>query len=217
MNPLDSRYIGSVCEIRSFGNELLGRGVIQDVDDDSIVLGAKDERLALFNTMTKLKLNIFNSSAGFMVVICEVLASSNNYLKVVSPIKIVDHERRSGFRVAVELNGKISSSRQALQSSDIEALQMVWIKDMSICGLRIQASRRFIMGQIVWLTLFLDDEKPITVKAQFMRAKNEIVGVVNGYDIREYGVKLMFEKEDDADRLCSYIFKVQRQQSQKIM
>ena len=215
MNPLDNRYIGSVCEIKSFTNELLGVATIGEVGNDHIVLYAKDEKLREFNAFTKLKLNIFNSQAGFMVVICETLTSTKNWLKVVSPIRIVNQERRNGFRIAVDLQAKISASRQSLDSSSYEALQMVWVKDMSVCGLRIHASRKFITGQVVWLMMKLDDDIIVT-KAQIMRSKDEIIGVVDGYDIREYGVKLIFEKEEDTDKLCGYIFKEQRKQSQKI-
>lgn len=216
MNPVDSRYIGSSCEIRSFANELLGVGIISEIGEDYIVLNAKEEQLRLFNSFAKIKLNIFNAKAGLMVVICEVLTSAKTFLKVVDPLKIVDHERRSGFRVPVDFNAKISSSRQALESGDFELMQVVWVKDMSICGLRFHASRRYIRGQIVWLSLMFDAASAVTVKAQIIRAGHQVVDVINDEEMREYGVKLMFDREEDSDKLCSYIFKVQREQSQRV-
>ena len=212
MNPIDERYLGNVCEIRSFANELIGIGVIREVGEDFITIGARDSELRLFNTFQKIKLNIFNSKVGFTVIICEVLASTRKMLRVVSPIKIVDHERRQGFRVAVDLHARISISRERLESGDYEDLQVVWIKDMSICGLKIHSDKKYILGQVVWLTFELDERTRLTVKAQFVR-DNDVEG--DG-DLREYGIKLLFDREEDSDKLCSYLFKAQREQSQKI-
>ena len=212
MNPIDERYLGNVCEIRSFANELIGIGVIREVGEDFITIGARDSELRLFNTFQKIKLNIFNSKVGFTVIICEVLASTRKMLRVVSPIKIVDHERRQGFRVAVDLHARISISRERLESGDYDDLQVVWIKDMSICGLKIHSDKKYILGQVVWLTFELDERTRLTVKAQFVR-DNDVEG--DG-DMREYGIKLLFDREEDSDKLCSYLFKAQREQSQKI-
>lgn len=214
MNPLDNRYIGCNCEIRSFGNDLLGVGEVREIGDDFIVIGAKNDKLKPFDTFAKLKLNIFNMKAGFVVLICEVLTSDSNFLKVVSPVKIIDHERRTGFRVTVGITAKVSSNLELLDSGDYGTMQMVMVKDMSVCGLKIHTSRQFITGQIVWIKLCLDNDFVI-VKAQIIRNGGEKKDT-DGSKIHEYGVKLMFEKEDDTDKLCSYIFKVQREQSQKI-
>ena len=61
---IDKCYVGSTCEIRSFGNELLSIGVIEEIADDYIAIVPHNERLRLFNTSAKLKLNIFNSKAA---------------------------------------------------------------------------------------------------------------------------------------------------------
>ena len=212
MNPIDERYLGNVCEIRSFANELIGIGVIREAGEDFITIGARDSELRLFNTFQKIKLNIFNSKVGFTVIICEVLASTRKMLRVVSPIKIVDHERRQGFRVAVDLHARISISRERLESGDYDDLQVVWIKDMSICGLKIHSDKKYILGQVVWLTFELDERTRLTVKAQFVRDTD----VEGDGDLREYGIKLLFDREEDSDKLCSYLFKAQREQSQKI-
>lgn len=213
MNPIDERYIGNTCELRSFSNELIGIGVIKEVGEDYITIGtARDSELKLFNTFQKIKLNIFNSKVGFTVIICEVLASTRKMLRVVSPIKIVDHERRQGFRVPVDINAHISVSREKLERGESEDLQVVWIKDMSICGLRIHSDKKYILGQVVWLTFDLDERTKLTVKAQFVRNTT----VENDENIQEYGIKLLFDKEEDSDKLCSYLFKAQREQSQKI-
>ena len=212
MNPIDDRYIGNVCEIRSFSNELIGIGVIREVGEDFITIGARDSELRLFNTFQKIKLNIFNSKVGFTVIICEVLASTRKMLRVVSPIKIVDHERRQGFRVSVDLHARISVSKDKLMRGESEDLQVVWIKDMSICGLKIHSDRKYILGQVVWLTFELDERTKLTVKAQFVRDTD----VEGDGDMREYGIKLLFDREEDSDKLCSYLFKAQREQSQKI-
>lgn len=212
MNPIDERYIGNTCELRSFANELIGIGVIREVGEDYITIGARDSELRLFNTFQKIKLNIFNSKVGFTVIICEVLASTRKMLRVVSPIKIVDHERRQGFRVSVDLHARISVSKEKLMRGESEDLQVVWIKDMSICGLKIHSDKKYILGQVVWLNFDLDDRTKLTVKAQFVRSTE-----VDGEDdMNEYGIKLLFEKEEDSDKLCSYLFKAQREQSQKI-
>lgn len=212
VNPIDERYLGNVCEIRSFANDLIGIGIIKEIGDDFITIGARDSELRLFNTFQKIKLNIFNTKVGFTVIICEVLASTRKMLRVVSPIKIVDHERRQGFRVSVDLHARISVSREKLENGEYEDLQVVWIKDMSICGLKIQSNQKYILGQIVWLSFELDERTRLTVKAQFVRDN----GVDGKDNMHEYGIKMLFDKEEDTDKLCSYLFKAQREQSRKV-
>ena len=51
-----------------------------------------------------------------------MLASTRKMLRVVSPIKIVDHERRQGFRVSVDLHARISVSREKLEYDDIAGI-----------------------------------------------------------------------------------------------
>ena len=214
LNPLDKRYLGSVCEIRSFGNDLLAVGVIAELGEDFIRIRAKSERMLLLNTTSKIKVNIFNSQAGFTVIICEVLTSTPKELKVVEPMRITDHERRRGFRVAVDLDARVSIRNTFDDKAKLERMQIVWIKDLSVCGLRIYSKSPFILGQIIWLDINLDGS-PLIAKVQIMRV-GQVIHTDEDKTMREYGVRFLFDKEDDNDRLCSYLFKKQRENAQKI-
>lgn len=215
LNPLDKRYIGSVCEIRSFSNQLLAVGIITELGEDYVKIRAKDERMILLNTTAKIKLNIFNSQAGFTVLICEVLTSTSKKLKIVEPIRITDHERRNGFRVALELSAKISMRNVFAENAKTEHLQIVCVKDLSVCGLRLFSALPFIQGQIIWIDLDLDGYHLIT-KAQIIRAGEINDDTEDDKILREYGVRFLFDKDEDNDRLCSYLFKKQRENAQRI-
>ena len=215
INPLDERYLGSACEIRSFSNDLLALGIINNFGEDFIEIHPRDDRLRLFNTGTKLKLNIFNSKAGFCVLICEVLTSSRTFLKIVEPLRIIDRERRCGFRVAVDTDARISEDNVFSDNPQPEKIQIALVNDMSVCGLRIFSTRSFILNQIFWLELNLNGSFLIS-KAQVMRVSDNFIKKSAGIKMQEYGIKLIFSRPEDADKLCSYIFKRQREISNKI-
>ena len=150
---IDERYTGSTCEIRSFANELLSIGIIDKIDDEFISIGPHGDRLRLFNTSAKIKINIFNSKAGFAVLLGEVLTSSSFQLKIVEPLKIIDHERRSGFRVEVDLWAKVSATNNFTETSD--NVQVVYVNDVSICGLRAFSDKIYNINRFSGLSLQL--------------------------------------------------------------
>jgi len=212
LNFIDDRYIGSTCEIRSFSNELLSIGIIGDVSDEYIGIAPHDDRLRYFDTGAKLKINIFNSKVGFTVLLGEVLTSSMENLKIVDPIRIVDHERRSGFRVAVELWAKLSITSEF---SDAKSSYDVYVNDLSISGLRIISEKKYALHDIFWMQLEFEKTKILT-QIQIVRTSEKATVQKNGKEYYEHGIKLINLRPDDDDKLCSYIFKRQREISSKI-
>ena len=210
---IDERYVGSTCEIRSFANELLSIGIIDKIDDEFISVSPHGDRLRLFNTSAKIKLNIFNSKAGFAVLLGEVLTSSSFQLKIVEPLKIIDHERRSGFRVEVDLWAKISMSNNFTEDSD--NIQVIYVNDVSICGLRAFSDKIYNINQIFWLELTIENTKIIT-EVQVMRKSEKVAMKKNNVDYYEYGIKMINLRPEDDDKLCSYLFKRQREISKKV-
>lgn len=212
MNPLDDRYIGSVCEIRSFTNELQSIGVINDISGDNIIIFPKKDSLRVLNAKTKLKINIFNSKAGFTVLTCETVNSTRDMLKVNNAIKIIDHERRTGFRVEVDLTAQVSPTGDFYSDLEKGILTEVSIKNLSMHGIQMVSPNRFAPAQNVWIKFKMDNDT-IETKAQIMRESEEIS--VGGATFYEYGVMLIIDRSDYDDKICSYIFKKQREIAQK--
>jgi hypothetical protein len=211
---IDKCYVGSTCEIRSFGNDLLSIGVIEEIADDYIAIVPHNERLRLFNTSAKLKLNIFNSKAGLLVIIAEVLTSSPFQLKIVEPLKIIDHERRSGFCVAVDMWAKVSSDSRfsIFESYDV---QIVYINDVSICGLHMFSEKIYEVGSMQWVMLELENRTIIT-QIEIIRKSEDFAMTRNGVGLYEYGIRFVGLRPEDDDRLCSFLFKRQREISSKV-
>lgn len=211
---IDNCYVGSTCEIRSFGNELLSIGVIEEIADDYIGIVPHNERLRLFNTSAKLKLNIFNAKAGLLVLIAEVLTSSPFMLKIVEPLKIIDHERRSGFRVAVDMWAKVSPEN-TFSVNDADDVQIVYINDVSICGLHMFSEKIYEVGSIHWVKLELEKASLIT-QIEVMRKSYEYAMTRNGIGLYEYGIHFPRLRPEEDDKLCSFLFRKQREISKKV-
>ncbi|MBO5383039.1 MAG: hypothetical protein J6A30_01935, partial [Ruminococcus sp.] len=71
---------------------------------------------------------------------------------------------------------------------------------------------RFAPAQNVWIKFKMDNDT-IETKAQIMRESEEIS--VGGATFYEYGVMLIIDRSDYDDKICSYIFKKQREIAQK--
>lgn len=209
--PIPIEYKSSLCEIRSKKNEILSKGILYEIDEEYIKIKAKNgDYLKLFNTNQPVKINIYNKM-GFAVLVGFVLTSTEEETKIVDVVRIVDHERRNHFRVEVRLPARISASGEfpeedSVDLNELANINAVFIKDLSLNGTRIETRQRFSKGNIMYIQFNIGTK---LIKAKCIVIRRMLDESKRFY---HYGCQLEFETESDNDRLCAYLFKMQRQQ-----
>lgn len=206
--PIPLEYKSSLCEIRSKRNEILSKGVISEIDEEYVKISAKNgDYLKLLNVNQPVKVNIYNKM-GFTVLVGFVLTSTEEEMKVVDVVRIVDHERRNHFRVEVGMFAKLSPSGEFTpeEAKNEEAkVQAVFIKDLSLSGTKIETRQHFSKGTRLWIQFNLGNR---IITAQCIVVRRMIDESKKFY---QYGCEIEFETEADNDRLCAFLFKKQRE------
>lgn len=196
---IDNGYRGSICEIRSNRNELLAVSVISEIGEDYIKVRAKGSRMRLFDCGMDLKISIYNHKLGLMVLICACLTSTRDELKVVDIYPIVNQERRTHFRVEAEIIARISRDKT------FEESKKVVIKDISLCGLLIMTTDKIDIDEYKWIELNVDG-RPMSFEFHVIREFYD-----DNSSVRKFGCEIDPGNGGDGDKLCAYIFKLQRQ------
>lgn len=205
--PIPLEYKSSLCEIRSKKNEILSKGVISEIDEEFVRITAKNgDYLKLLNVNQPVKVNVYNKM-GFTVLVGFVLTSTEEEMKVVDVVRIVDHERRNHFRVEVGMLAKISANEDFSETEDEEQakIQAVFIKDLSLSGTKIETRQHFSKGSRMWIQFNLGNR---IITAQCVVVRRMVDESKKSY---HYGCELEFESEADNDRLCAFLFKKQRE------
>lgn len=204
--PLDYRQ--SLCEVRSKKNEILSKGIITEIDEEFVRITAKNgDYLKLLNVNQPVKVNVYNK-LGFTVLVGFVLTSTEEEMKVVDVVRIVDHERRNHFRVEVGMFAKISPSGEFTpeeEEKEEAKISAVFIKDLSLSGTKIETRQHFSKGNKVWIQFNLGN---CLINAQCVVVRRMIDESKKFY---QYGCEIEFESEADNDRLCAFLFKKQRE------
>lgn len=195
---INPEYRGSICEIRSYRNELMAVGIVSEVGEDYIKVAPKSGRLRLFDVAMDLKVSIINTRIGLMVVIGSSLTSTPTELKVVDLAAVVDHERRTNFRVDADIQATVSKDRDFIRT------QTVVIKDISLCGLLIMTSGLFDLADYSWIKIDVDGI-PMIMEFRMIRTFEE-----KGAITKKYGCQMIAANDREADKLCKFIFNLQR-------
>lgn len=92
------------------------------------------------------------------------------------------------------------------QNGDNDAnVSAVFIKDMSLSGTKIETKQHFSKGNRMWIR-FNIGTKIITAQCVVVRRM-----IAESKKYYQYGCEIEFENESDNDRLCSFLFKKQRE------
>lgn len=202
MVPISFEYESSICEIKTMENSLLAVGMIKEIGEDYIKISEKSNNsLQLIKCGTKVKINIISSKYGFRALSGEVFTSTRKEMKVVNILELADHDRRNFFRVDVDLDASI-----ILDESNFSEKIPVTIKDMSLCGLRLEVKYDIAIDSTIMVELML--------KGKALCYPCRIIRLINRDDsnLSQYGCEFLFNKYDDRDSLWSYLFKKQSEQ-----
>ncbi|NLK70673.1 MAG: PilZ domain-containing protein [Clostridiales bacterium] len=204
MLPISYEYEYSICEIKTKENVLLAVGMIKEIGEDYIKISEKNNNsLQLVRCGTEVKINIINSKHGFRALSGEVFTSTSKEMKIVNVLKLADHDRRNFFRVDMELDAFIFLNND---NSKIKKKIPVVIRDMSLCGLRIEVNCDIDIDSTIMVELILK-EKKLCYTCKIVRLINR-----DEKHLSQYGCEFIFNKYDDRDSLWSYLFKKQSEQ-----
>lgn len=204
---LPQDYLSSVCEIKTLQNSLLATGTLHRITDEYIEIAAKVGSMGLAEYKTAVKINIYNSSLGFKVLVGEVYTSSQDYLRVINLDTLVEYERRNFFRVEVTMHTIVQEDLPAAEEGE-EAQEPedypAMINNVSLSGFLFTSQRR------------LDVNKRYILKIKLMRRHCTFKFLIkHEYEIGDgryqYGCAFLEGSPGATDNLCAFIFQKQRE------
>jgi len=208
MLPISYEYESSICEIKTKENVLLAVGMIKEISEDYIKISEKnDNSLQLITCGTEVKINIISAKNGFRALSGEVFTSTRKEMKITNVIELIDRDRRNFFRVDLDMEALVIFDKH--NDSDFSEKVSVIIKDMSLCGLRIEVNYDIEADSVAMVELVL--------KGKTLCYQCRIIRLINRDDsnISQYGCEFLFNKYDDRDAIWSYLFQKQSEQLRK--
>lgn len=196
-------YEGSVCEIKTTENELIAIGKIKEISQKYVKIFNNKKELQIVDYGTSIKVNVFNGKNGFRVLVGNIYTSTKSEMSIDNVINLVDKERRNFFRVDMEMTAKAVFKKTAMDMYPTEA--DVTIMDMSLSGLKFKTPYVFSENNTLAIELNLNKKKNSSFQCKILR----IIGYENGE--YQYGCEFVYSKTEDADLLCSFLFKKQRE------
>ncbi len=204
---ISKEYANSVCEIKSMSNTLVAVGKIMEVSEEYIKIASGKNELRVLNFHEEVKVNIFNTSLGFKVVVGVVFTSTPGELTISDVSILTDRERRNFFRVDMDLEAMVMFKKRG-PVHELSAR----VLDMSLSGLRFRVDHEFSRDDTVSVILDLRANK--NARENRCTLPCRIVRVIENSEKNEiqYGCEFT-GKQDDAtqDALCSFLFKKQRE------
>lgn len=209
MQALPKEYEMSVCEVKTMDNDLLVAGFISKINDDYIQISSyKDERLPILKFDLPVKISIHNARKGFRIVAGQVYVSADQVLRIVNVNNLQDFERRAFFRVQVKMPSKITPLPDEFEggtdhaSADIPVV----VENLSLSGLLFYPEDpkvEFFMGDRYAAELALPGG---TLNFNVKICRFEKIG----NKPTKYGCEFFGYTQKQSDRLCSYIFEIER-------
>lgn len=212
MQALPREYELSVCEIKTLDNELLVAGFVNKITDEYLQIGSyKGERLPLLQFDLPVKISVHNAKNGFRVVAGTVYISTDDILRIVGVESLQDFERRAFFRVAVHLPAMLvplpSEVATLPKIEDDEPEQIpVLLGNLSLSGLLFEPTdpdRSFLMGDRYMVEMQIPVGK-LSFNIRICRYEQY------PDKPKRYGCEFFGYTQKQADRLCSYIFEIER-------
>jgi hypothetical protein len=207
MLPISDEYLQSPCEIKDLNNELLTTATINKFVNDDIQIANEYDILPILHCNMPVKINIYNSSLGFKVLIGKVFLSTSDMMQISDLQNLAEFERRDFFRLKVKIKSQGHTIEPEDSNSDEEEIQFfeITVTDISLGGLFILTRERLEIGQQFAICLKLY-EIDIVFRCRVQRIQNDD-DTYNGY-----GCSFVDNSTRQFDLLCKFIFEKQREQ-----
>ena len=207
MLPISDEYLQSPCEIKDLNNELLTTATINKFVNDDIQIANEYDILPILHCNMPVKINIYNSSLGFKVLIGKVFLSTSDMMQISDLQNLAEFERRDFFRLKVKIKSQGHTIEPEDSNSYEEEIQFfeITVTDISLGGIFILTRERLEIGQQFAICLKLY-EIDIVFRCRVQRIQNDD-DTYNGY-----GCSFVDNSTRQFDLLCKFIFEKQREQ-----
>lgn len=209
MPVLSKDYEMSVCEVKTMDNDLLMSGYVGKITDEYLQLACYKEKLPLLKFELPVKISIHNAKRGFKVVAGVVYISTDEVLRIVNVESLQDFERRAFFRVMVNMQARLMQLPDEFDDIAVDQIEEipVAIENLSLSGLLfypIDETKQFFIGDRYMIEL------PLPVGTLNFNIR------IRRYEEREgkpkkYGCEFYNYTQKQSDRLCNYIFEIERE------
>lgn len=200
MIPISPSYIDSICEVKTVENQLIAKGTITDVNDDYLEVTYRDE-VHLLPPDSQVKISIVNKKLGFKVVVGKVYVGTNQFVRIIEIITLMDFEKRDYFRIAID--EKAVFYREKLTAYETNFTQLpaidISLNNISLCGVFILCNEKLQIGDTIYILLELARGKEI-FPCVIRRICNNEEGISG------YGCEFINHTQRQSDELYRYIF-----------
>lgn len=205
MIPISSSYINSICEVKTIKNERIAKGTITEINDEYLEVTYRDE-IHLLTPDTKVKISIMNEKLGFKVVVGKVYVGTNNFVRIIEVITLMDFEKRDFFRVDI-------SEKALIYKEEVSAFEVnftsipstdILISNISLCGAFFICKEQLNLEDNIYLLLELSKGKEVFPCAIKRISQNED-------KTYGYGCQFIDQTQQQSDELYKYIFDKQIQ------
>lgn len=207
---LPKDYEMSVCEIKTMDNDLLIAGQLTKITDEYLQVSAyKEEHLPLLKFDLQVKISLHNAKQGFKVLAGYVYISTDEILRIVNVANLQDFERRAFFRVQVGMEAKLMRITDAFERNEEEPPEEIPIivENLSLSGLLfypVDPKRQYFLGDRYLVELLLPSGR-LNFNVNIRRYEQY------PDKPKKYGCEFYGYTEKQSDRLCNYIFEIERE------
>lgn len=197
---IPAAYEGSVCEIKTLENAFITTGRISSVTADRIKIQVKSKAFKSVPFGFRVKVNIVNSKLGFRVIEGKVYTYSFGTLTLTDVFGIVERERRSSFRVDMNLSSHAHYENN--YTGKTTATDII-IKNMSINGVKFTSSHHFDMGSVVSFGVQLNRRKFVNLTCTIIRRASD------GRSGNMCYIGKILNNSENEDAVCSFLLQKQ--------
>ena len=206
VSALDASYRMSPCEIKTMTNDLLTNAVIESVYNDTLEIINQSDKLPVIHCNTTIKINVYNDSLGFKVLVGKVFLSTPDFMRIIEVQNLADYERRNFFRIIISVSCKAYVIEDEIPDDGALKLFPVHVGDISLSGCYIKTKKPLTIAQRLVINFPLSPEKSMALCAEVQRIHR------NGNATTGYGCSFLDISTKQSDFLCGYIFEKQREQ-----
>ena len=204
---LSTDYAGSLCEIRTSDNCLLGMGKIADVSfDDSILIEKRGDDLPCLAVNATVKVGIANFKLGSMFLTAKVYTSTDSAMKIKEIFVTSESEKRKAFRLNYSALTNIYKDNERPPAPALETIELV---NISLTGFLCKCKHELPTNDQYLLAL--------TAKDKVLFLNFVIVREIDTEDkFHNYGCMFYNVDGKTEDKLLFFLQEIQREDIRKV-
>ncbi len=205
---IDESYAMSLCEVRGERDELICVGYLSEIHPQYVVILSKTESIPPVPFRTHLRIEVYSGTQGFHCYTGLSLSTSDNTLFVMQLMELSGSQKRSTFRLAVDVDTVLHRLPVRSKVEDFP----VKILDISQGGIRIQTRLQLKeRDQFLIHADFL--REPLWIACKVVR----VIWMEESGDKHQYGCIFSSLLDWQADMVCQFVFKKQAEMYRKTL